>query len=206
MRILISSRNTLIPNGLQQTLSLSRHHIQSHYYQSIEQLVAKSILEQTEVVMLDKSGEEVFTFEEVRELQRRLPRLKILVLSTMEHIDFIHQCFNNGVHAYLTYDCNVEEIEEAFAVLERGSQYFCQRILTQLLPRLAAPVIPAPGKALTERETEIAALIAEGNTNKQIGEQLCISPHTVHTHRKSLMKKLNVSSAREVTLYMLSLQ
>jgi len=204
MRVLISSRNTLIPNGLQQTLSLSRHHIQAHYYQSTEQLVAKSILEQTEVVMLDKSGPEVFSFDEVRELQRRLPRLKIILLSTIEYLDFIHQCYNNGVEGYLTYDCSADELEEAFGEIERGGQYFCQRILSQLMPRLSSAAV-TPGKALTERETEIAELIAQGHTNKQIGEQLCISPHTVHTHRKSLMKKLNVSSAREVTLYILSL-
>jgi len=205
MRVLISSRNTLIPTGLQQTLALSRHHIQAHYYQSIEQLVAKSILEQTETVVLDKSGADVFTFQEVSDLQRRLPRLKIILLSTMEHMDFIQQCFGGGIHGYLTYDCSIDELEEALETVEKNSQFFCQRILSHLLPRLSAASVPLPGKALTEREAEIAELIAEGKTNKQIGEQLCISPHTVHTHRKSLMKKLNVSSAREVTLYVMSL-
>lgn len=203
MRILISSRNTLIPAGLQQTLAAGRHHVQAHYYQSMEQLVAKSILERTETVVLDKSAADVFSFEELTEFRKRLPRVKILLLSTMEYLDFIQRCFTAGIEGYLTYDCSPEEIDEALDIMARGGQFFCQKILTSLLPRLSAPA-NVQGKALTDREREIAALIADGKTNKQIGEVLCISPHTVHTHRKSLMKKLQVSSAREIALYMLS--
>ncbi len=205
MRILISSRNTLIPAGLRQTLSGSRHHVQAHYFQSIEQLIAKSILERTDAVVLDKSAADVFTFEELLELRKRLPKVKILMLSTMEYLDFIQRCFTTGIEGYLTYDCSPEEIDEALEVMGRGGQFFCQKILTRLLPRLSAPA-NVQGRSLTDREREIASLIAEGKTNKQIGEVLCISPHTVHTHRKSLMKKLQVSSAREIALYMLAQQ
>jgi two-component system, NarL family, invasion response regulator UvrY len=204
MRVLISSKNTLIPSGLQQTLTSSRHHVAAHYYQSPDQLIAKSILERSELVMLDKCDAETFTLSDLRYIREKLPRMKIVVLSTLEFIDFMQQCYTGGIDGYITYDCTGEEIEEALDTVERGQQFFCQKILTILLPRLAIQPLQVSVKALTERETEIALLIADGNTNKQIGDLLCISPHTVHTHRKSLMKKLGVSSAREVALYMIS--
>jgi two-component system, NarL family, invasion response regulator UvrY len=204
MRVLISSKNTLIPNGLQQTLSSSRHHVTAHCYQSPDQLIAKSILERSDLVMLDKCDTETFTSNDLRYIREKLPRLKIIVLSTFEFIDFMQHCYTGGVEGYITYDCSSEEIEEALDTVERGQQFFCQKILTILLPRLTIQPLHVSVKALTERETEIALLIADGNTNKQIGDLLCISPHTVHTHRKSLMKKLGVSSAREVALYMIS--
>lgn len=204
MRLLISSRNTLIPNGIQHTLGLSRHHVVAHYYQSPDQLIAKSILERTDLVLLDKDDADTFTFADVTYIRERLPRLKVLVLSTIDHLDFMQQCYTGGIDGYLTYDCSTEEIEEAISSIGRNQSFFCQKILTILLPRLSIQPAVVPGKNLTDREMEIALLIAEGNTNKQIGEQLCISPHTVHTHRKSLMKKLGISSAREVALFVLS--
>jgi DNA-binding NarL/FixJ family response regulator len=54
---------------------------------------------------------------------------------------------------------------------------------------------------LTEREQEVLALIAGGLTNKQIGEQLCISPKTVARHRDNITKKLDLSSRAELTRF-----
>jgi DNA-binding NarL/FixJ family response regulator len=54
---------------------------------------------------------------------------------------------------------------------------------------------------LTERESEITALIASGLTNKEIAEELHLSHHTVHTHRKNIIKKLGVKSVSELTVY-----
>jgi DNA-binding NarL/FixJ family response regulator len=58
--------------------------------------------------------------------------------------------------------------------------------------------------SLTERENEITALIASGFTNKEIGEKLHLSHHTVHTHRKNILKKLGIKSVSELTVYAMS--
>jgi len=204
MRLLISSRNTLVPTGLQQLLINSRHSVVTHYYQDSNQLIAKSILERSELVIMDKSDAEIFTLTNIQSIQNKLPRLKIILLSTLDFTEFMHQCYTEKVDGYITYDCTAEEIEEAIDRVEGNQQFFCQKILTLLLPKLTASSPSAAIKLLTDREMEVAQLIADGKTNKQIGHQLCISPHTVHTHRKSLMKKLGISSAREVTLFILS--
>ncbi|ASS48318.1 MAG: hypothetical protein A3D31_08865 [Candidatus Fluviicola riflensis] len=204
MRLLISSKNTLIPNGLKHTLLTSRHDVITHYYHSLEQLISKAILERSEVVLLDKAAVTTFTYPEIKSLRQRLPHLKIIVLSTIEYLEFMHQCYIGGVEAYLTYDCSTEEIEEALDSIEEQRQFFCQKILTALTPLFLSNRETTIDVLLTDREKEIALLIAEGNTNKQIGELLYISPHTVHSHRKSLMKKLGVSSAREIAIYLLS--
>lgn len=204
MRLLISSKNTLIPNGLKHTLLTSRHSVTTHYYHSPEQLISKAILERSDAVLLDKATPTTFTFSEIKSLRQRLPHLKIIVLSTTEYLEFMHQCYVGGIEAYLTYDCSTEEIEEALDSVEEQRQFFCQRILTELTSLMLNNRESATKAVLTDREKEIAQLIADGNTNKQIGELLFISPHTVHSHRKSLMKKLGVSSAREIAIYLLS--
>jgi two-component system nitrate/nitrite response regulator NarL len=204
MRLLISSKNTLIPNGLKHTLLTSRHSVTTHFYHSLEQLISKAILERSEAVLLDKTADSTFTFSEIKLLRQRLPHLKIIMLSTIDHLEFMNQCYTEGIEAYLTYDCSEEEIEEALNAVGEQRQFFCQRILTELTSLMLTNREPEAKHMLTDREKEIARLIADGNTNKQIGELLFISPHTVHSHRKSLMKKLGVSSAREIAIYILS--
>ena len=203
MRILISGRNTLIPFGIQKMLSETRHKVLSNEYHTVEQLAARIILEQTDLVILDKTSAEDLTINDLAELRNRIPRLKIVMISTLDFSEFIQQAIAFGVEGYLTYDCSADEMNELIADIQKGGKYYCQKVLSQLLPKIASPSTE-PEKSLTERELEIARLIASGNTNKIIGELLCISPHTVHTHRKSMMRKLNISSAREVTLYILS--
>ncbi len=204
MRLLISSKNTLIPNGLKHTLLTSRHDVTTHYYHSLEQLISKAILERSDAVLLDKATSSIFTYSEIKSLRQRLPHLKVIVPSTPGHLEFMHQCYVGGVEAYLTYDCSTEEIEEALDSIEEQRQFFCQRVLAEITALIINNNESVTKAVLTDREKEIAQLIADGNTNKQIGELLFISPHTVHSHRKSLMKKLGVSSAREIAIYLLS--
>lgn len=207
MRILISSRNTLIPAGLQQILAETGHTILAHYYQSPEQLIAKSILERAELVILDKRDDETFTYADIHYLKERMPRLRILMISGPEHVELMRRCHQSEIEGYVSYDCGAEEMEQAVETISRGKRFFCQKTLSLLLPQQEnRPQAAGAAAHLTDRELEIARLVAEGFTNKQIGDHLCISPHTVHTHRKSFMKKLGISSAREVALFVLSLE
>lgn len=204
MRILISSKNTVVPKGIQLMLNSSVHTILSHYYQCVEQLIAKAILERADLVILDKDDGKTFTFSEISQLRKRLPRLRILLISTVEHLNVMQDCYTGDIEGCVTYDCSEEELAEAVQTIEKGGRFFCRRILTELLPRMITGSGNEEYLLLTARELEIARAVADGFTNKQIAERLCISPHTVHTHRKSVMKKLRISSAREVALVMLS--
>lgn len=202
MNILIAGRNTLIPFGIQKMLGASPHTILYNEFHSIEQLAARAILEQTDLLILDKISDAEITVEELQSLRGRLPRLKIVLISTLDFTDFIPQAIAAGVEGYLTYECSAEEMNVLLSDLQNGGKYYCHKVLSLLLSRHTQS--DASAVTLTDRELEIARLIASGNTNKSIGEILCISPHTVHSHRKSMMRKLNISSAREVTLYILA--
>jgi DNA-binding NarL/FixJ family response regulator len=93
---------------------------------------------------------------------------------------------------YLTRHCEANEIREAILQVTKGKHFHCPRV--QLPDRWQAVV-------LSERELEVLTLIAKGLTTADIAEALFLSPHTVHSHRKRIFKKLNIRSASEATRY-----
>jgi DNA-binding NarL/FixJ family response regulator len=98
----------------------------------------------------------------------------------------------NGASGYLIKSASAEEIAEAIATVLRGKIYLSVSMEHVLRPLSFMPSDDLP--ALTKREKEILAHIAEGLTNNQIAEKLFISPLTVDSHRKNLLTKLNVNN------------
>lgn len=98
-----------------------------------------------------------------------------------------------NVCCYLHRECQADDITEAIFAILHDLPFVCSR------KGNGCGVCPLSN--LTSRETEIIRLIAHGRSNKEIANELHISPHTVHSHRKNILKKLKVSSASAVTAY-----
>lgn len=200
MRTLIASNNTLIRNGIHHVLQQTGQTIAILSPESTNKLTAIVQREKPELLFFDKNNETALNHQAMKDLKQKFPDLKIIVLSELEYAAEIQESLEIGIEGFLTHECDKEEIQKSLQSIARNEKFYCQRILSLLL-EIRKPVNNYTPIQLTERETEITRYIAQGNTNKQIAEILCISPHTVHTHRKSLMKKLGVSSATEVTLF-----
>ena len=204
MKIVIASNNTLIKSGIQHIVSFLSSEVTDLPCDSSTFLMNSLDEKQANVLFFDKSNTAIFTHSLLKEIRSRFAELKIVVISDMNAVAEISESIDIGVHAYLTYDCSQEEIERALTHLRNDETFFCKRVLSRILEFNAEETgETCIAIKLTQRESEIAKYIAEGNTNKQIAEILCISPHTVHSHRKSLMKKLGVSSASDVTRYVI---
>lgn len=202
MRILIASNNTLIRNGIQHILEQTAQAVSMFSNETVNKFSAHIQREKPDILFFDKSNHSIFTHAILMDLKKKFPAVKMVVISSLEHPQEILESLEKGIEAYMTYECDQDEIQKSISSLEKGEKFYCQKVLTRIL-EIQQPKSTGICKAvqLTDRETEIARYIAEGNTNKQIASVLCISPHTVHTHRKSLMKKLGVSSATEVARF-----
>lgn len=201
MKVVIASNNTLIKSGIQHIVSSLSTEITELLYDSSTIFMNSLEEKQPSILFYDKSNTSIFTHSLLKEIRCRFQNLKIIVLSDLDSVSEISEIIDLGVQAYLTYDCNEEEIEKALTHLNKNENFFCNKVLSKVLDFKTQDDAICIAIPLTQREIEIAKYIAEGNTNKQIAEILCISPHTVHSHRKSLMKKLGVSSASDVTRY-----
>lgn len=108
-----------------------------------------------------------------------------------------------GVQGFLTKSCSTEEILMAIQATARGEKFFCHKVLNMVLEEKDRDSEEADCEptGLTQRETEILKNLAEGLSTKKMADLLNLSPHTIQTHRKNIIKKLNIKSPTEFVVY-----
>jgi len=129
------------------------------------------------------------------------PESKIIMLSSHGSLKIIARLIEIGVHSYLIKDSSPEEVHQALTAVLQNDFYYNQIVAKALREKINRNGIPISKKStenqsnqMTLREVEILQLICQELTMKEIGEKLFLSEQTVHTHRKNLMKKINVNN------------
>jgi two-component system, NarL family, response regulator NreC len=141
------------------------------------------------------------TLEMIPEVAEISPKTSVVVLTMQNEAAFAREAFRNGARGFVVKHAAARELVDAVRQVVAGETY----INPQLGARLAAePDAPSgPPGGLTEREAQILGLIALGNTNPQIAEQLVISVRTVETHRTNIQHKLGISQRSDLVRYAL---
>jgi DNA-binding NarL/FixJ family response regulator len=117
-------------------------------------------------------------------------KTKVIILTMQNDAVTASRATNYGADGYLLKDCAYEELQNAIKTVLAGKLYVCSAIAADM-EDYEARVLPKLS-GLTQREKEILRLIAEGQTSREIGEDLCISIKTVETHRTNVMRKLHL--------------
>jgi DNA-binding NarL/FixJ family response regulator len=127
---------------------------------------------------------------------------------SMHHkIDYITKAFEAGATGYFTKETATEKLVECIETVVKGDYYVDSNLSHQVVKSLLksseqeAESTDAEYTALTPREQEILRLIAEGLSNKEIANNLFISPKTVENHRTNIMSKLDLHSTMELVRY-----
>ncbi|MEE3848695.1 response regulator transcription factor [Gordonia sp. LSe1-13] len=127
----------------------------------------------------------------VAELARRHPGVATLVLTTFLDEDLVVRAVKAGARGYVVKDVDTTELVRAIQAVSGGGSAFDPRS-AEIVLRTVSGEGDAP-EALTEREREILRLLAEGLSNKRIGQTLYISESTVKFHIRNIIRKLGVS-------------
>ena len=146
-----------------------------------------------DLVLMDVSLREGNGLALTRELRAALPGLHVLVLSMHDTPAYVREAVAAGASGYLLKDCAAEDIIHAILAVMGGG--------TAWPVMSAAEPAASQGNALTPREAEVLALIAEGLSSKVIGERLGMGVRTVETHRTHLRRKLNLPSPAALVRY-----
>jgi DNA-binding NarL/FixJ family response regulator len=155
-----------------------------------------------QLVITDYHNGGLFSLEDILKLRQQRPDVNVLVVTDDQNRDNISQLLNAGISCILTKNCSQEEILSAAAACAKKEKFFCNKVLDIILekhvPKQEESCDPSN---LSAREVEIVALVAQGKSTKEIADLLCLSTHTIYTHRKNIMKKLRINSASEMILY-----
>jgi two-component system response regulator NreC len=131
-------------------------------------------------------------FELATKVKVQHPSLRVLVLTMHEEAALVQRTMDIGADGYLLKNVGRDELMLAIRQVHAGQRHFGSGVMESILKRPAVGALrPAAIAALSDREVEVLAALAEGLGNKEIGERLFISPRTVDTHRTNIMKKLD---------------
>ncbi len=160
-------------------------------------------LVETDLVLLDIDMPVMNGIDTAKQLRKLYPDLSIIILSMHAEQGLVKNLVEIGADGYLLKNSSRDEVMEAISKVTKGEKYFSTEVTMSLLNNSAGSRNQTESIRLTERESEILTLIAEGFTNKEIGDQLFISHRTVDTHRTNLMKKLEVNNLAGLISYAL---
>jgi DNA-binding NarL/FixJ family response regulator len=163
---------------------------------------------------MDLSLPRVGGIEAIRAIKARRPDVKILALTVHMDEEYILAAFQAGADGYVAKDANRQEILAAIETVLAGKPHLSPGISDRVIRGFLRGALQAQPKqseygsaeadsVLTQRETEVLALIARGFTNKMIGEQLFNSVKTVEKHQANLMAKLDLHTPQALTFYAL---
>jgi DNA-binding NarL/FixJ family response regulator len=155
-----------------------------------------------DLAVLDVSMPRMTGLQATRELSRRRPELRTLILSMYENEQFLFEALNAGASGYVLKSGADRDIIDACRAAMRGQTFLYPSAVTALV----RDFLDRDGDAhdfdpLTPRELEVLKLIAEAHSSKEIAELLVISIKTVERHRANILEKLGMRDRVELTRY-----
>jgi DNA-binding NarL/FixJ family response regulator len=159
-----------------------------------------------DMVILDISMPRLRGIDAIHEIRRIRPGVRVLILTMHTDKEYLYQSLSTGAMGYLLKEDADRELFAAIERVRRGKTYISPRFSDQLMDDLVQ-VGKGEGKphseidVLTVRERQIVKLIAEGRSNKEIGDLLFISPRTVENHRAKIMEKLHLKKVVDLVKY-----
>jgi len=158
-----------------------------------------------DVILMDIGLPDKTGIEATREIKANFPEAKIVALTIHEDQEYFFQMLNAGASGYVPKRAAPEELISAIRAAAQGEVYIYPSLAKWLVHDYLNAENSAEQKAsldgLTEREREVLARLAEGESNEQIAAALVISPKTVERHRENLMRKLNLHSRSALVRY-----
>lgn len=162
---------------------------------------------QPDIVIMDHTMPVLNGLEATRQILQRLPDVKVLILTMHTSEEYVFQFLQAGASGYLVKQSAPMELVAAIHAVYRGQSFLSpsisKTVIDEYVRQAREHAITDSYDNLTPREREILQLLAEGFSNREIGEQLHISIKTVGVHRTNIMQKLHVSSMTELTRYAL---
>jgi DNA-binding NarL/FixJ family response regulator len=199
--IILADSHYLIREGLKRILS-SKEKFQIVGEVTDEAQLVEQVKElNPQLVILDYKQHDHFSCKTVEKVREIAPQTNLLIISADKDKNTIYSVLENGVNSFLTKECDEEEILDAIIATAKGEKFFCKNVLNYILEKSFPQGSDCSPTPLTPREVEIVRLVASGLIAKEIAAELNLSTHTVYTHRKNIMKKLNLNSASELVLY-----
>ena len=203
LKVLVCESHFLCKEGIKCVISKNPFYEVADEATNQEELERKLNEKTFDIITMDYANETEFGLQSISLIQESNPKTKILVISDESNKRNIYDVLSRGINNYITKNCKDHEIYKALDACRNNERHYCSKILDIIIDKtFGTEETPVEQEnLLTIREKEIVELIARGKMAKEISGMLNISIHTIYTHRKNIMKKLQISSPVELITY-----
>jgi DNA-binding NarL/FixJ family response regulator len=158
-----------------------------------------------DLVLMDLSMPKMNGISAIKEINKRFPETKMLVLTVHASEDYLTETLRSGAHGYCLKDASHAELMGAIRTVLSGRSYLSPAVSEKVLAGYLGERRPTRAESswgfITPREKAVLKLVGEGYRNREIADYLYISVKTVEKHRSNLMRKLGVHTASALTAY-----
>jgi two-component system response regulator NreC len=158
-----------------------------------------------DIVVMDVSMPDLNGIEATKQIIESLPETRVIALSMHSDKRFVMGMLRAGASGYLLKDCASQELANAIQQVAGGKKYLSPEITGVIIDDLllggSSEDVATAASQLSAREREVLQLIAEGWSTKQIASHLYVSVKTIETHRRQIMKKLDLHNIADLTKY-----
>ncbi|MFD4879707.1 response regulator [Streptomyces sp. NPDC058420] len=160
-----------------------------------------------DVVLMDIRMPELGGIEATRRITVATPQIKVLVLTTFDLDEYVYEALRSGASGFLLKDASADQLAEAVRVVAAGDALLAPGVTRRLIAEFSrlngTPRSPLKSRVgdLTERETEVLSLIAQGLSNAEIAEHLVVAEQTVKTHVGRILVKLGLRDRTQAAVF-----
>jgi DNA-binding NarL/FixJ family response regulator len=206
MKLILADSNEIIRIGLRTLLSTERNIQIVGEARNNEELIALNKAFDANIILVDYTSKG-FSIDVIPQILQKKPDLSVVAITPEQSAQTLVNALRSGVKSYIKKDCDSSEIIDSIRETWRGNKFFCGQILETIrdaaidVNDIDFDSFSCEPITLSEREMEIITMIAEGLTNIMIADSLCLSNHTINTHRKNIMAKLGVKNTAGIVIY-----
>jgi len=204
-RVLLAEDHTIVRKGLCALLDAEPGIEVIGEAQDGREALLKAEQLHPDIVLMDISMPGLNGLEATRQIKKRFPEVKVLILTVHSDEEYIRQILQAGASGYLVKQAAPQELISAIEAIQSGESYLSpsvsKKVVREYVQHAAGAEEEDSHQRLTDREREVLQLIAEGNSTRDIAELLHLSVKTAETHRARLMGKLDIHSTAELTQY-----
>lgn len=203
MKILICDDQAVIRDGLELLLKLEKDFQVVGCAQDGAEALELAAKHQPDLVLMDLKMPIMNGIEATRQIRKKFPHIKVLVLTTYDDDEWLFDAIRAGASGYLLKDTPRQKIIEAIRGMAEGKSFVDPAVTGKLLQQMAGQQ-PQPAslltQKLTERELDVLRLLAKGMTNAEIAAALYLSEGTVRNYVSAILAKLGVSDRTQAAV------
>ena len=169
-----------------------------------ETAVSQTRALQPDIVLMDLVMPRMDGIAAIQQVKNLGLPTRIIALTSFTEDDKVFPAIQAGASSYLLKDVSPDDLADAIRAVYRGEARLHPDIARKLMEQVAqrsAPARPQPPESLTERETAVIRLIAQGCSNAEIAKTLVISEKTVKTHVSHILGKLNLADRTQLAIF-----